>query len=138
MLAVLLVAVTMTVQIPDAQATFRATDPAGNVYSTSGRLVTVTAPDAAAPAGDNFAVSAARAPSADACGDGQVRCFSPVFYAVDTVVPLVSLGQRTAWYPNRAAPWGNLMDTWLNLATILGWILSSILLLSFTRLARSV
>jgi hypothetical protein len=137
-LAILLVAVTMTVQIPDAQATFRATDPAGNVYSTSGRLVTVTAPDPAAPTGDNFAVAAARAPTADACGDGQVRCFSPFFYAVDTVVPLVSLGQRTAWYPNRAAPWGNLMDTWLNLATILGWILSSIFLLSFTRLARNV
>jgi hypothetical protein len=138
MLAVLLVAVTVTVQVPTAQATFRATDPAGNVYGTSGRLITITAPDAAAPADTGFAVPAGREPTADACGDGQVRCFSPVFYAVDTVVPLVSLGQRAAWYPNRAAPWGNLVDTWLNLATILGWILSSIFLLSFTRLARNV
>ncbi len=30
------------------------------------------------------------------------------------------------------------MDGWLNLATILGWTLLSIFLLSFTRLARSV
>ena len=138
MLAILLVAVIVTVQIPDTQATFRATDPAGNVYSTSGRLVTVTAPDAVTPVSDTFAIPAGKTPVTDACGDGQVRCFNPVFYAVDTVVPLVSLGQRTAWYPNRATPWGNLMDTWLNLATILGWILSSIFLLSFTKLARNV
>jgi hypothetical protein len=29
------------------------------------------------------------------------------------------------------------MDLWLNLSTLLGWVLSSIFLLSFTRLARS-
>ena len=60
-----------------------------------------------------------------------------MFYAVDTVVPLVTLGQRNAWYPNRAASWGTVVDTWLNIATLLGWVLSSIFLLSFTRLARS-
>ena len=136
MLAALLVAVTVTVLVPDARATFRATDPAGNVYATSGRLITVAVPDATAPAG-SFAVPAARAAAADPCGDGQVRCFNPFFYAVDTVVPLVTLGQRSTWYPNRAAPWGRAVDTWLNVATLLGWVLSSIFLLSFTRLARS-
>jgi len=115
-----------------AQATFRATDPAGNVYATTGRLVTVAAPDGATNA-ESFAVPAARAPASDPCGDGQVRCFNPVFYAVDTVVPLVTLGQRSTWYPNRAAPWGAVVDTWLNIATLLGWVLSSIFLLSFTR-----
>ena len=60
-----------------------------------------------------------------------------MFYAVDTVVPLVTLGQRSTWYPNRAAPWGTVVDTWLNIATLLGWVLSSIFLLSFTRLART-
>ena len=136
MLAALLVAVNITVLLPDARATFRATDPAGNVYATSGRLVTVAAPDEPAPRG-SFALPANRPPTADPCGDGQVRCFNPVFYAVDTVVPLVTLGQRNAWYPNRAAPWGAAVDTWLNLATLLGWVLSSIFLLSFTRLART-
>jgi hypothetical protein len=33
--------------------------------------------------------------------------------------------------------WGTVVDTWLNIATLLGWVLSSIFLLSFTRLARS-
>ena len=136
MLAALLVAVIVTVLLPDAQATFRATDPASNVYATTGRLVTVAAPDGVTNPGP-FVVPAARTPASDRCGDGQVRCFNPVFYAVDTVVPLVTLGQRSTWYPNRAAPWGGLVDTWLNLATLLGWVLSSIFLLSFTRLART-
>ena len=136
MLAALLFAVTVTVLLPDAKATFRATDPAGNVYATTGRLVTVAAPDGVTNA-QSFAVPAARAPASDPCGDGQVRCFNPVFYAVDTVVPLVTLGQRSTWYPNRAAPWGAVVDTWLNIATLLGWVLSSIFLLSFTRLART-
>jgi len=110
MLAALLVAVTVTVLLPDAQATFRATDPAGNVYATTGRLVTVAAPDGVTNA-ESFTVPAARAPASDPCGDGQVRCFNPMFYAVDTVVPLVTLGQRSTWYPNRAAPWGTVVDT---------------------------
>jgi hypothetical protein len=138
MLAALLVAVILTIQLPDARATFRATDPAGNVYAASGRLVNVAAPDGTPALPEAFALPASRTPAADVCGDGQVRCFSAVFYSVDTVVPLISLGQRTAWYPNRETPWGAAMDIWLNLATILGWTLSSIFLLSFTRLARSI
>jgi hypothetical protein len=43
----------------------------------------------------------------------------------------------STWYPNRESPWGAEMDLWLNLSTLLGWVLSSIFLLSFTRLARS-
>jgi hypothetical protein len=88
-----------------------------------------------APAG-SFAVPVGRAPAPDACGDGQVRCFNPVFYAVDTVVPLVTLGQRSTWYPNRAGPWGTVVDTWLNVATLLGWVLSSIFLLSFHQIGQ--
>ena len=53
---------------------------------------------------------------------------------VDTVVPF---GLRSTGYPNRAAPWVTPVDTWLNIATLLGWVLSSIFLLSFTRLART-
>jgi len=29
-----------------------------------------------------------------------VRCFSPVLYAIDTVIPLISLEQRSTWYPD--------------------------------------
>jgi hypothetical protein len=41
----------------------------------------------------------ARAAAADPCGDGQVRCVNPVFYAVDTVVPLVTPASATPGTP---------------------------------------
>jgi hypothetical protein len=75
-------------------------------------------------------------PQPDVCGDGQVRCFNPLFYAIDTVIPLITLGQRTTWYANPNAPWGQALEWWLHTATLIGWLLTSILLLSFTRLAR--
>jgi hypothetical protein len=71
------------------------------------------------------------------CGDGQVRCFSPVLYAIDTVVPLISLDQRVTWYPDPRVRYGELMLWWLNLGTILGWLLSSIFVLSLARFSRS-
>lgn len=40
--------------------------------------------------------------------------------------------------PNSSAAWGAAMHVWLNLVVITGWALSSIFVLSFTRLARSV
>ena len=76
--------------------------------------------------------------SKDVCGNGQVRRFNAFLYAIDTVIPLVSLGQRTTWYPGAHAPAGTLMQWWLNAATILGWLLSSIFVLSLANLARSV
>jgi hypothetical protein len=77
------------------------------------------------------------APRVDSCGDGQVRCFTPVLYAIDTVVPLVSLDQRSTWYPDLHVRGGSFMLWWLNMATLLGWLLSSIFVLSFARLART-
>ena len=66
-----------------------------------------------------------------------MRCFSPVLYAIDTVVPLISLDQRATWYPDPQAPGGQFLVWWLNLATLLGWLLSSIFVLSLARLSRS-
>ena len=66
-----------------------------------------------------------------------MRCFSPVLYAIDTVVPLISLDQRTTWFPDPYVRGGQLMLWWLNLATLLGWLLSSIFVLSLARLSRS-
>jgi hypothetical protein len=125
LLAILLILVASSLLTPVAQATLRAADESGDVYSTTGLL----------SRGDGADVSPATAD--DACGNGQVRCFQPVLYAIDTVVPLVSLDQRSTWYPNPHAPWGRPMQWWLNLATIAGWLLSSIFVLSFARLARS-
>jgi hypothetical protein len=122
LIAALLILVTVTLRVPAAQATMRATTSAGAVYTTAGPLQ----PGAGGP------------PRADACGGGQVRCFNPVFYAIDTVIPLISLDQRDTWYPDPSAGDGGvLMEWWLNLATILGWLLSSVFVLALASFARS-
>ncbi|GAA4246677.1 hypothetical protein GCM10022255_019210 [Dactylosporangium darangshiense] len=136
LLLALLIAVSASLYVPGVRDTLRATDPRGNAYAVDGRVVTVDGAGAG-PAGADAAPSA-QAPRADACGDGQVRCFNPVLYAVDTVVPLISLGQRSTWYASPHAPLGRLAEWWLNLATLAGWVLSTMYVLSFTRFARSV
>ena len=125
LLVVLLGLVIASLEVPATQATLRATTDSGIVYTTRGPLV------------GNSASQSVVIPGSDACGGGQVRCFSPVLYAIDTVVPLVNLDQRASWYPDPNVPQGTLMQWWLNLATILGWLLSSIFALSLARLARS-
>jgi hypothetical protein len=128
LLAVLLILVITSLSLPAGRATLRTADAAGDVYGTTGLLR--EADGAPAPA-------ATRPGRPDACGDGQVRCFSPVLYAIDTVVPLVSLEQRSTWYPDPNEPDGTFMQWWLNAATLLGWLLSSIFVLSLARLTRS-
>jgi hypothetical protein len=117
--------------MPGARATMRATTSAGAVYTTTGPLKPQGVGEAAAAATSAHA-------RAGACGDGQVRCFNPVFYAIDTVIPLVSLDQRSTWYPDPSTRGGTVMQWWLNVATILGWLLSSIFVLSLASLARSM
>jgi hypothetical protein len=129
MLAGLLILVAVTLTFPSAQATLRANNGNGQVYSTTGPLI---APAAPGPRG----AQARSSPAADSCGDGAVRCFSPVLYAIDTVVPLISLDQRATWYPDPNVRYGELMLWWLNLGTVLGWLLSSIFALSLARLSR--
>ena len=130
MLAGLLIVTAATLTLPAAQATLRANNGNGLVYTTAGPL---SGPAAAGPKG----AQASGSPAADPCGGGQVRCFSPVLYAIDTVVPLISLDQRATWYPDPHARYGELMLWWLNLGTVLGWLLSSIFVLSLARFSRS-
>jgi hypothetical protein len=118
LMTAVLVAVLVSVAVPAGRDSLRATDVVGTVYTTVGP---VAAADAAV----------------DVCGGGRVRCLNPVFYAIDTVVPLVSLGQRSTWYPDARAPGGLAMDIWLNIATLLGWLLSGMFVLSLTRAVRS-
>jgi hypothetical protein len=131
LLAALLVLVAVSLEVPANQATLRATNGNGDVYSTSGPLTIPTGPAASS------SKTRGSSPGADSCGDGAVRCFSPVLYAIDTVVPLISLDQRSSWYPDPNVRRGELMLWWLNLATLLGWLLSSIFVLSLARLSRS-
>lgn len=79
----------------------------------------------------------ARGPGAEPCGDGDVRCFRPVFYAVDVVVPLVDLGQRQTWRVEPHEPWGTSVEVLVAISTLLGWTFSTVFALSFTHLARS-
>ncbi|MGB6454912.1 MAG: hypothetical protein WBH47_10535 [Streptosporangiaceae bacterium] len=128
LVAALLILVAGTLELPAVQATLRANNGNGTVFTTAGAL----------PSSGRFpGVAADAVPGrSDACGDGQVRCFSPVFYAIDTVVPLISLDQRATWYPDPHTRWGALAMWWLDIATMLGWLLSSIFVLSLTRLSR--
>jgi hypothetical protein len=133
LLGALLALVGVMMLNPAVQQTLRATDPRGNVYVVEGRLVTVD--DVATPE-DGTATAAGRDARPGPCGDGQVRCFDPLFYTVDTVVPLISLGQRATWYPETRSPAGATVSALLNVAGLLGWLLSTVVVLSFARLAR--
>jgi len=119
LLSALLVLVTATLAVPGVQDTMRASDE-GAVFTVDGPL------DTSDPAG-----------AVDPCGGGRIRCFNPLLYAVDTVIPLIALDQRSTWYPDRFVTGGVVVEWWLNLATVVGWLLSSIFLLSFARLARN-
>ena len=131
LLAALLLVVAVSLEVPAAQATLRATNGNGAVYTTSGLLTTSAGTPASSPG------TGTTRPRADSCGDGEVPCFSPVWYAIDTVVPLISLDQRSTWHPDLHVRGGELMLWWLNLATLFGWLLSSIFVLSLARLSRS-
>jgi hypothetical protein len=151
-LAALLLLVTVSLEIPPDQATLRATTAAGIVYTTHGPIPTAVVPAVSAPlAPDPVNTSPATrqqldlqprstAPMmlhTDSCGDGQVRCFNSVLYAIDTVIPLISLDQRSTWYPDPHTMNGSFMQWWLNIATLLGWLLSSVFVLSLARLSRT-
>ena len=125
LIGVLLVLVALTLTVPAGRAVMRASDGNGYVYSTAGLVLT--------PAGPASNGLTARR----SCGDGDVRCLNPELYAVDTVVPLISLDQRATWYPDPQVRYGEVMVWWLDLATILGWLLSSVFVLSLARLSRS-
>jgi hypothetical protein len=124
-IAALLVLVTASLILPAGQAAMRASNGNGTVYATTGIV--------SGPAGPG----SGRARAGPSCGGGEIRCFSPVLYAVDTVIPLISLDQRSTWYPDEQVRYGELMLWWLDLATILGWLLSSVFVLSFARLSRN-
>lgn len=131
LLAALLILVTGSLQVPAAQAAMRA-DTEGTVYTTNGPMHTS---GTSRPAPDGEPIST---PGIGTCGNGQIRCFNSFLYAIDTVIPLISLDQRSTWYPDARAPDGTFMQWWLDAATVLGWLLSSIFVLSLASLARSL
>lgn len=135
LLAALLAMVIASLEVPAWQATLRAAAVTGAVYTTRG----LKQPPRGSPATSDRDTGSRAKPGTgvQTCGNGEIRCFNATLYAIDTVLPLVSLDQRSVWYPDPHVPNGSLMQWWLNIATLLGWLLSSILVLSLARLARN-
>jgi hypothetical protein len=74
-------------------------------------------------------------PSATRC-TSSYPCFSPVGYAIDTVIPIINVHQAAYWGPDAHSPWGQawLVITWI--ATGLGWALATLLVAGYTGLVR--
>ena len=119
LLLALIAAVTVALSLPSVQEQMRATDQNAVVFTPAGAW---PVPGEETPPGE--------------CGNGKVRCLSPFFYAIDTVVPLIDLHQRSTWYPVTERN-GVLLAWLLNLCTILGWVASTVFAVSFTRLGRA-
>ncbi|WP_296427128.1 hypothetical protein [Yoonia sp.] len=64
----------------------------------------------------------------DPLGPGQdYETFQPVAYAVDIVIPIIALGQETAWSPSTNRGWWGRQLWWLEWClTALGWIVTAI------------
>lgn len=114
----LFVAVAVTSGVAYHDGSLRATDATGTVYTIDGPIPRPGSATTAAHPG--------------ACGAGAVNCFHPALFAADTIVPIIDLHQRDQWH---AVSTGHLV--WFNVATALGWALSTVAALSFTKLSRS-
>jgi hypothetical protein len=53
-------------------------------------------------------------------------CFNPAAYSFDIVIPLINLGQESAWRPDPAAANGQLYEVTAISGRIAGWILSTL------------
>jgi hypothetical protein len=62
---------------------------------------------------------------------------SSLLYAIDIVIPLILTRSAIDLVPRAACARRQHMLWWLNLATLLGWLLSSIFVLSLARVSRT-
>ena len=77
------------------------------------------------------------APTAARC-TSHYPCFSPVGYAIDTVIPLINVHQADYWRPNASAPfgWFCVHVTWAAIG--LGWALATLVVAGYTGLVRNI
>ncbi len=61
---------------------------------------------------------------------------SPLSYSIDTFVPFVNLHQENYWLPDASRPWGWLFRIYLWAHILLGWLSSTLALVSLTGLIR--
>lgn len=97
----------------------RAPGASGAVYGPSGVVHDVDDAGAGVPCGRDL------------------PCFRASIYALETVAPLVDLGQRDVWHVDGNARFGWLYEVWLTFATLAGWALTTVFVLSFSRLGRT-
>lgn len=118
-LALLIATAFLIVSIPSNQLLLRTSDETGDVYTPYGALGPTS--------GDS---------ASGACGGGEVRCFQPTAFAVETVLPLISFSQTSTWYVGEESAQGRILRATLSVLTALGWLVSSIFVLSFARVLR--
>ena len=119
----LIVAIAVTTSLEPFRSTLKATSDTVAVYDPDGSVGIAAANGAGAASGS--------------CASGAVRCFNPVYFAIDTVVPLVELGQRSTWHADGSTCTGRALEAVVVLATLLGWSASTLFALSFSRLVRT-
>jgi hypothetical protein len=94
------------------------------------------------PVGKNMTVAVGKnvealnqVPSATHC-TSRYPCFYPAGYAVDTVIPIIKVGQAQYWRADGNARWGwaFVISTWI--ATGFGWALATLLVTGYTALVR--
>jgi hypothetical protein len=75
-------------------------------------------------------------PTAANC-TGNYPCFSPVGYAIDTVIPIVNVHQADYWGPNASAQfgWFFVCASWAGI--VLGWALATLTVAGYTNLVRN-
>jgi hypothetical protein len=59
-------------------------------------------------------------------------------YAIDTVIPLINIGQGGYWRPDASVPYGWIVElaSWAGIC--LGWALATLIVAGYTGLARRV
>jgi hypothetical protein len=90
---------------------------------------------------DDTVAAGGEVPRSSACDD-RYPCVQPFVYALDNLVPIVDLGQRSRWAPDQSHRGSSWWDDgrWLAAATrttsALGWVLATLVAASFTQTVR--
>jgi hypothetical protein len=98
--------------------------------------------DMLVPVGETPATAAGGVDVRSATCDASYPCVQPVVYALDNVVPIVDLGQRSRWAADQSNRGGSWLDDgrWLAAAlwatSAIGWILATLVAASFTQVIR--
>lgn len=63
--------------------------------------------------------------------------FNPSMFSLDTLFPVLMLGQKEFWRPDPSVPWGGFAMGYFYLQAVVGWALSLLAIAGFSGLVRS-